>query len=62
MEPIAVTIEQACQLTSIGREAMVKLMQSPRFPVLKIGNKHVIPLAGLKNYIEKLGAEHYGFY
>ena len=62
MEPIAVTIEEACKLTNIGRKSMVKLMQSPRFPVLKIGNKHVIPLTGLKNYIEKLGAEHYDFY
>lgn len=60
MEPIAITIEQACKLCSIGRDAMVKLMQDPKFPVFKIGNKSVIPVAGLRKYIETLGAEHYG--
>nr|DAM68732.1 MAG TPA: Protein of unknown function (DUF1580) [Caudoviricetes sp.] len=39
---------------------MVKLMQDPKFPVFKIGNKSVIPVAGLRKYIETLGAEHYG--
>ncbi len=60
MEPIAITLEQACKLCSIGRDAMVKLMQDPKFPVFKIGNKSVIPVAGLRKYIETLGAEHYG--
>lgn len=60
MEPIAITLEQACKLCSIGRDAMVKLMQDPKFPVFKIGNKSVIPVAGLRKYIETLGAEHHG--
>lgn len=60
MEPIAITLEQACKLCSIGRDAMVKLMQDPKFPVFKIGNKSVIPVAGLRKYIETLGAERYG--
>lgn len=60
MEPIAVTLEKACELTNIGKASMVKLMQDPKFPVFKIGNKSVIPVAGLRKYIEALGAEHYG--
>ena len=60
MEPISISVEQACKLCSIGRDAMVKLMQDPKFPVFKIGNKSVIPVAGLRKYIETLGAEHYG--
>lgn len=60
MEPIAVTVEEACKLTSIGRAAMVKLMQDPRFPVFRIGNKHVIPVAGLRKFVETLGATHHG--
>lgn len=60
MEPISIPVDQACKLCSIGRDAMVKLMQDPKFPVFKIGNKSVIPVAGLRKYIETLGAEHYG--
>ena len=60
MEPISIPVDQACKLCSIGRDAMVKLMQDPKFPVFKIGNKSVIPVAGLRKYIEALGAEHYG--
>lgn len=60
MEPISIPVDQACKLCSIGRDAMVKLMQDPKFPVFKVGNKYVIPVAGLRKYIETLGAEHYG--
>lgn len=60
MEPIAVTFEKACELCSIGKASMVKLMQDPKFPVFKIGNKSVIPVAGLRKYIETLGAERHG--
>ena len=45
MEPIAVTLDKACELTNIGKASMVKLMQDPKFPVFKIGNKSVIPVA-----------------
>lgn len=60
VEPIAVTLDKACELTNIGKASMVKLMQDPKFPVFKIGNKAVIPVAGLRKYIETLGAEHHG--
>lgn len=60
MEPISIPVDQACKLCSIGRDAMVKLMQDPKFPVFKIGNKCVIPVAGLRNYIEALAARHEG--
>lgn len=60
MEPIAITIEEACKLCSMGRDAMVKLMQHPKFPVFKIGNKNLIPVEGLRKFIEGLGARHEG--
>lgn len=60
MEPIAVTLDRACELTNIGKASMVKLMQDPKFPVFKIGNKSIIPVAGLRNYIEALAARHEG--
>lgn len=60
MEPISIPVDQACKLCSIGRDAMVKLMQDPKFPVFKIGNKSIIPVAGLRNYIEALAARHEG--
>lgn len=59
MEPIAITIEEACKLCSMGRDAMVKLMQHPQFPVFKTGNKSLIPYQGLRKFIETLGAQHY---
>lgn len=60
MEPIAVTLDKACELTNIGKASMVKLMQDPKFPVFKIGNKSIIPVAGLRNYIEALAVRHEG--
>nr|DAV21173.1 MAG TPA: Pyocin activator protein PrtN [Caudoviricetes sp.] len=60
MEPISVTLDKACELTNIGKASMVKLMQDPKFPVFKIGNKSIIPVAGLRNYIEALAARHEG--
>lgn len=60
MEPISVTLDKACELTNIGKASMVKLMQDPKFPVFKIGNKSIIPVAGLRNYIENLAARHEG--
>ena len=60
MEPIAVTLDKACELTNIGKASMVKLIQDPKFPVFKIGNKSIIPVAGLRNYIEALAARHEG--
>ncbi len=61
MEPIAVTLDKACELTAIGKASMVKMMQQdPKFPVFKIGNKSIIPVAGLRNYIENLAARHEG--
>ena len=38
MEPIAVTLDKACELTAIGKSSMVKLMQDPKFPVFKISS------------------------
>lgn len=60
MEPIAVTLDKACELTAIGKASMVKMMQDPKFPVFKIGNKSIIPVAGLRNYIEALAVRHEG--
>lgn len=60
MEPIAVTIEEACKLCSTSRTTMMQWMQHPKFPVLKTGNKTLIPVRGLRNFVETLGAERYG--
>lgn len=60
MEPIAVTIEQAAKLLNMSRPSVVALMQNPQFPFFKIGNKTLIPLEGLKKFINALSAQHYG--
>lgn len=60
MEPIAVTIEQATKLLNMSRPSVVALMQNPQFPFFKIGNKTLIPVEGLKEFINALSAQHYG--
>lgn len=60
MDKIAVTVEEACELCSIGRASMAKLMLDPRFPLFKVGNKNLIPVAGLIKYFEILGKNREG--
>lgn len=59
MEPIAVTIEQSTKLLNMSRPSVVALMQNPKFPFFKIGNKTLIPVEGLKKFINALSAQHY---
>lgn len=60
MEPLAVTVEQAAKLCNTSRPTITKWLQDPRLPCLRTGNKILIPLAGLKKFIELLGAERSG--
>ena len=60
MEPIAITVEHAAKLLSMSRTSLTALMQNPRFPFFKVGNKTLIPVEGLKKFIDALSAQHYG--
>ena len=53
MEPLAVTVEQAAQMTSIGICSMRVLTRRPGFPRINIGTKIVIPVTALRRWLEE---------
>ena len=54
MDRLAVTAEEAAELLRIGRSAVYDLMRSHALPSVNIGRSRRIPLASLKEYIERL--------
>ena len=52
MEPLAVGIEQAAQLTGIGICSMYILSRRPGFPRINVGNKIIVPVTALRRWLE----------
>lgn len=50
---VAITIEQMCDLMSIGRTTGYNLVNTPGFPKLHIGRKVLIPYRQLVEWTEK---------
>ena len=53
IEPLAVTVEQAAQITGIGICSMRMLTRRPGFPRINIGTKIVIPVSALRRWLEE---------
>jgi excisionase family DNA binding protein len=56
-EPIAVGISEACRLTGLGRSKLYELLTASEIPSVKIGKRRVIPVAALRDFIDRLIAE-----
>lgn len=52
-EPLAVSVEQAAQITGIGICSMRVLTRRPGFPRINIGTKIVIPVSALRRWLEE---------
>lgn len=50
---VTITIEQMCDLMSIGRTSGYNLVNTPGFPKLNIGRKVLIPYRQLVEWTEK---------
>lgn len=64
MEPLTVTVPEAAKLTNIGiNELYWHCNNDPSFPCFKVGKtkrKILIPVEGLKNWLEKHGKNRTG--
>ena len=49
---MAMTIEEAAEYTSIGRNTMRQLVELKMLPVLRVGRKILIPTEELKGFLQ----------
>lgn len=52
MEPITIAVEDAALLLGVSRDTIYKLLHRDDFPRLKIGNRTLISVAGLRRWVE----------
>lgn len=51
MEKMACSISEAAQMLGISRPSMYLLLDQPGFPAFRVGNRRLISVEGLKNWI-----------
>jgi excisionase family DNA binding protein len=54
MEPIFVTIKEACEMSRIGRTALYEAINSGALPARKHGSRTLILVNDLKKYAQSL--------
>jgi len=52
-ELITVRIKDACRITGIGRSKLYELIAAREIEVIKVGTMTLVPVAGLKDFIER---------
>jgi excisionase family DNA binding protein len=52
IEPLAYSIKEACQVSSLGRTRLYQLIGEGRLEARKIGKRTLIPAASLRALIE----------
>lgn len=57
-EPLLITVEEACKLTNIGRNTMLKFVKMKGFPAIILPHKILIDKSMLPVWISK----NYGYY
>ncbi len=57
-EPFLITVEEACKLTNIGRNTMLKFVKMKGFPAIILPHKILIDKSMLPVWISK----NYGYY
>jgi excisionase family DNA binding protein len=53
-ETLAVSISDACRIIGLGRSSIYREIQAGRLVALKAGNRTILPVAGLRAWIEAL--------
>lgn len=49
---IGMTVDEAAEYTSIGRNMLRTLIQSGKLPVLYVGRRHIIRVCDLERFME----------
>jgi len=50
--PLAVRVPEACRLTGIGRSKLYELIGAGEIRIIKVGSITLIPLAGLRQFLD----------
>jgi hypothetical protein len=53
-EPLVVSISDACRIIGLGRSSIYREIQAGRLVALKARNRTILPVAGLRAWIEAL--------
>ena len=54
---LAVSVNEAAELIGLGRDVTYRLIMSGDIPSFKVGARRVIPVAGLREYVERRTTE-----
>ena len=53
-EPEAVSVDEACRLTGVGRSKIYELIAEGTMPSLKIGRRRLVRLSAIRRFIARL--------
>ena len=53
MEKLAVGISEAATVLGVGRDVIYALLNSGELPSFKVGARRLIPVSGLRAYVER---------
>ncbi len=56
-EKLAVSVNRAAELIGLGRDVTYRLVMSGEVPSFKVGARRLVPVAGLRKYVEQRTAE-----
>lgn len=56
-EKLAVSVNRAAELIGLGRDVTYRLVMSGDVPSFKVGARRLVPVAGLREYVERRAAE-----
>ena len=56
-DKLAVSVDEAAALIGLGRDVTYRLLMSGEVPSYKEGARRLVPLAGLREYVERRTAE-----
>jgi excisionase family DNA binding protein len=55
IEPITVRVPDACRMLGIGRSKLYELIAEGEIPTLKLGSATLLPVAGIRAFVARLG-------
>lgn len=61
LEPLAVSAGEAAKLLNISRPTLYTLLNREDFPSFRIGNRVLVPVSGLRDWIDRQTAERSDF-
>lgn len=54
MEPLAVSVEEAAALLSLGRTTVYELLNAGEIPSFRVGKARRVPIEGLREWVRRV--------